>query len=167
VIREIRPDDVAAVVGLVHELAAYEEAADQCLLTAEQLHAALFSGDAHLYGHVAEADGAVVGCALWFLNFSTWHGVHGIHLEDLYVQPSQRGSGLGTALLARLAQICVERGYRRLEWQVLDWNEPAIRFYRSIGAGPHDGWTSYRLTGDALTALGSPAGPSTRRATAR
>jgi GNAT superfamily N-acetyltransferase len=156
VIRRVGPADVPAVVGLVHELAAYEREPDSCLLTAEQLHAALFGPAPALFGHVAEADGAVVGCAVWFLNFSTWRGVHGLHLEDLYVQPAHRGSGLGRALLAALAAVCVERGYARLEWSVLDWNAPSIAFYRALGAVPMDGWTTFRLDGDALAALGGP-----------
>jgi GNAT superfamily N-acetyltransferase len=154
VIRRVAPADVPAVVGLVHELAAYEREPRSCLLTAEQLHAALFGPAPALFGHVAEVDGAVVGCALWFLNFSTWRGVHGLYLEDLYVQPAHRGSGLGRALLATLAAECVERGYARLEWSVLDWNAPSIAFYRALGAVPMDGWTTFRLDGDALAALG-------------
>ena len=93
--------------------------------------------------------------AIWFLTYSTWEGRHGIHLEDLYVRSARRGSGTGTALLQTLAQICVERGYKRLEWAVLDWNEPAIKFYDSIGSSSMDGWTTRRLDSDALTALGT------------
>ena len=126
--------DVAAVVALVHELAEYEQAADECQLTADQLRAALFGPAPALFGHVAEADGEVVGFALWFLKFSTWRGVHGIYLEDLYVRPTHRGSGLGGRCSSQLAAVCAERGYARLEWAVLDWNEPAIGFYRAIGA---------------------------------
>lgn len=155
-IRRVAPADVPAVVGLVHELAAYEREPESCLLTAEQLEAALFAPAPALFGHVAEVDGAVVGCALWFLNFSTWRGVHGLHLEDLYVRPAHRGCGLGRALLAALAAVCVERGYGRLEWAVLDWNTPAIDFYRALGAAPLDGWTTFRLDGDALAVLGRP-----------
>lgn len=152
-VRRVRESDIEAVVGLVFELAAYERAADQCHLTPESLLAALFGPAPALFGHVAEVDGQVVGCALWFLNFSTWEGMHGIYLEDLYVQPGLRGEGLGTALLAALAEVCVERRYRRLEWSVLNWNEPSIGFYRSIGAVPMDDWTTYRLTGPALGTL--------------
>ncbi|MFC4944039.1 GNAT family N-acetyltransferase [Pseudonocardia sp. GCM10023141] len=155
-IREAVPGDVPAIVGLVHALAEYEREAASCHLTEEQLTAALFGSTPALFGHVAEAGGAVVGCALWFLNFSTWRGVHGIYLEDLIVAPQQRGGGLGTALLARLAAICVERGYGRLEWSVLDWNEPSIAFYRSLGAVGLDEWTMFRLDGTALAKLGSP-----------
>ena len=98
-------------------------------------------------------DGTVVGCALWFLNFSSWRGVHGIYLEDLYVQPAHRGRGLGRALLAHLAAVCAERGLARLEWAVLDWNAPSIAFYRSVGAVALDEWTTFRLDGEALAAL--------------
>jgi GNAT superfamily N-acetyltransferase len=150
-VRRIEPGDVPAVVGLVRELAEYEESAHEVRLTADQLTAALFGDSPALFGHVAERDGAVVGVALWFLNFSTWRGTHGIHLEDLYVQPAHRGTGLGRELLRTLAATCVERGYDRLEWSVLDWNEPSIAFYRAAGAVPMDGWTVFRLTDDALT----------------
>ncbi|GAA0597938.1 GNAT family N-acetyltransferase [Kutzneria viridogrisea] len=144
-----------AVVELTRELAVYERAPDQFHLTAEKLHAALFGPSRALYGHVAEVDGQVVGCALWFLNFSTWRGVHGIYLEDLYVRPEHRGSGLGKALLVTLARECVARGLGRLEWSVLNWNMPAIDFYKSLGAEPMDEWTVYRLADEALTELGS------------
>jgi GNAT superfamily N-acetyltransferase len=154
-IRRITESDVDAVVGLVHELADYERAPELCHLTAEALRTALFRPNPALYGHVAEQDGEVVGCALWFLNFSTWDGVHGIYLEDLYVQPASRGGGLGTKLLTALAQECVAQGYSRLQWAVLNWNEPSIGFYKSLGALPLDEWTTFRLDGDALTELGS------------
>ncbi|MGQ0840118.1 GNAT family N-acetyltransferase [Actinokineospora sp.] len=154
-IRRVRESDVDAVVALVYELADYERAPDECHLTSEQLRAALFCAAPALFGHVAEVDGAVVGCALWFLNFSTWRGTHGIYLEDLYVRPEQRGSGLGKALLVALAQECARRGYSRLQWWVLNWNEPAIGFYQSIGALPMDEWTVFRVTDDALTELGT------------
>jgi GNAT superfamily N-acetyltransferase len=155
VIREARDEDVVAVVALVHELAAYEREPESCTLTEAQLHAALFGPDAVAHCHVAEVDGEVVGCAIWFLSFSTWRGVPGIHLEDLFVRPAHRGSGLGRTLLAALAGVCTDRGYARLEWQVLDWNEPSIGFYRSLGAVPMDEWTTYRLDGDALAAFGA------------
>ena len=152
-IREARKEDVPAVVGLVHELAEYERAPESCTLTAEQLHAALFGPEAVARCHVAEVEGEVVGCAIWFCNFSTWRGEPGIYLEDLFVRPAHRGSGLGRQLLAALAAVCAERGYARLEWQVLDWNEPSIGFYRSLGAVAMDEWTTYRLDGDALKAF--------------
>lgn len=154
-IRRAREADVDAVVGLVHELADYERAPEQCHLTEEQLHTVLFGPSAAVYGHVAEVEGEVVGCALWFLNFSTWEGVHGLYLEDLYVRPELRGSGLGKALLEALAEECVEHGYARLEWAVLNWNEPSIAFYESLHAQRQTEWSTYRLTGDALQRLGS------------
>ena len=159
-VRRVEEADVPAVVALVHELADYEHAADECLMTDAQLHAALFGDHVALFGHVVEVDGVVVGCALWFLNFSTWRGVHGIYLEDLYVQPAQRGRGLGRLLLSELAGECTRRGYARLEWMVLDWNEPSIGFYRSLGAVALEDWTGFRLADDALRALGDPSGPS-------
>ena len=152
-IRAVEERDVGAVVGLVHELAEYERAVEHCLLTPAQLHAALFAPAPALFGNVAEVGGQIVGCALWFLNFSTWRGVHGLYLEDLYVQPAHRGAGIGRALLARLAGVCAERGLARLEWAVLDWNEPSIGFYRSLGAVTMDEWTVFRLDGAALEAL--------------
>ena len=155
-VRPVRPDDVPAVVGLVRELAEYEKAAHEVRLTEQQLHDRLFSAAPALFGHVAVADdgvvpGEVVGMALWFLNFSTWRGTHGIYLEDLYVQPAHRGTGLGRELLRTLSALCVERGYSRLEWSVLDWNTPSIEFYKTAGAAPMDEWTVFRLTDDALT----------------
>jgi GNAT superfamily N-acetyltransferase len=144
---------VDAVVRLVYELAEYERAPRECRLTADQLHLALFGPSPALFGHVAELDGDVVGCALWFLNFSTWDGVHGVYLEDLYVRPSARGSGLGKELLTALAEECVRQGYTRLQWWVLDWNEPAIGFYKSLGAVPMDEWTVFRVSGAALNRL--------------
>jgi GNAT superfamily N-acetyltransferase len=151
-VRPIRPADVPAVVGLVRELAEYERALHEVRLTEQQLTDCLFGAAPALFGHVAEDDdGRVVGTALWFLNFSTWRGTHGIYLEDLFVQPDQRGRGLGRELLRTLAATCVERGYSRLEWSVLDWNTPSIEFYRAAGAVPLDDWTVFRLTDDALT----------------
>ncbi|WP_092981693.1 GNAT family N-acetyltransferase [Actinopolyspora lacussalsi] len=149
-VRRVTEADLPAVVRLVHELAEYEKAPEQCELTTEQLRRSLFGPAPALYGHVAEFDGRVVGFALWFLNFSTWRGTHGIYLEDLYVEPSYRRHGLGRALLAELARECVEHGYACLEWWVLNWNEQAIGFYESLGAIPMDEWTVFRLTEEAL-----------------
>ena len=155
-IRPVVPADVPAVVTLVRDLAEYERARAECHLTAEQLTAALFGDRPALFGHVAvDGDGTVAGLALWFLNFSTWDGVHGIYLEDLYVRPEHRGNGAGRALLATLARVCAERGYSRLEWSVLDWNAPSIGFYKSLGAVPREEWTGYRLSGEPLAALGA------------
>ncbi len=152
-VRRIEQADLPAVVEMVHELALYEREPDACHLTVEQLETALFGPAPALFGHVGEVDGEVVGMALWFLNFSTWRGTHGIYLEDLYVRPTRRGSGIGQMLLIELARECVARGYERLEWSVLDWNEPALGFYRSLGAVGMDEWTVHRLTDGALQAL--------------
>lgn len=152
-IRPARPGDVPAICQLIRELAAYERAAEQAQATEDDLRAALFGPEPAVFAHVADTGGQVAGFALWFLNFSTWTGRHGIYLEDLYVTPSMRGHGLGRALLAELAAICVRRGYARLEWWVLDWNTPSIGFYRSLGAVPMDEWTTFRITGQALAEL--------------
>ncbi|MEU4390690.1 GNAT family N-acetyltransferase [Kribbella sp. NPDC023855] len=154
-IRRARPADVPAIVELVHALAEYERAPEQCHLTAEQLRTALFGTTPAVFCHVASVDDEVVGYAIWFLSFSTWRGVHGIYLEDLFVRPELRGSGLGKALLTALAQECVRNNYQRLEWSVLDWNTPAIDFYKSLGATPQTEWPTYRLTDQALTTLGT------------
>lgn len=156
-VRPVAPGDVDEVVAMVHELAALERAADECALTAEQLRAAVFGPAPALFGHVAVDGDRLVGCALWFRNFSTWDGVHGVYLEDLYVRPAARGAGHGRALLAELAAECVRRGYTRLQWWVLDWNRPAVDFYRALGAVPMDDWTVFRLSGAALerTATGA------------
>jgi GNAT superfamily N-acetyltransferase len=153
-IRPAKPEDVAEIHAMVRELAEYEKALDEAKATPQQLHDALFGENPKAFAHMADdEEGNVVGFALWFLNFSTWTGAHGIYLEDLYVRPSARGTGYGKALLAQLARICVERGYTRLEWSVLDWNAPAIAVYRSQGAVPMDEWTVHRLTGDALAKM--------------
>ncbi|MER6184707.1 GNAT family N-acetyltransferase [Streptomyces sp. NPDC001652] len=158
-IRTATPADIPAVHTLIRELADYEKAPDEAKATPEQLHEALFGDRPAAYAHIAEDDttGEAVGYALWFLNFSTWRGVHGIYLEDLYVRPEARGGGHGKALLTELARICVERGYERLEWSVLNWNAPSIAFYEALGARPQDEWTVYRLTDEALGALGGRA----------
>ncbi|MBV6700068.1 GNAT family N-acetyltransferase [Kitasatospora aureofaciens] len=157
-IRAAVATDVPVIHALIRELAEYEKAPHEAVATEEQLHDALFGADPALFGLITEDDttGEPVGFAVWFLNFSTWRGTHGIYLEDLYVRPEARGGGHGKALLLELARIAVERGYSRVEWSVLDWNEPSINFYKSLGAVPMDGWTVYRLTGEALTAAGAP-----------
>ena len=126
-------------------------------MSSEQLNAALFGAQPTVYAHVAELDGAVVGMAVWFLTFSTWEGATGIWLEDFYVREAVRGSGAGKALMQELARICRLRGYARLDWSVLDWNEPSIGFYRALGAEHLSEWHTYRLTGAALAALGQEA----------
>ena len=153
-IREATPEDVPAIHNMIVELAVYEKEPNAVLATADDLRGILFGSNPALFAHVAEDDGGnVVGFALWFLNYSTWLGKHGIYLEDLYVKPDHRGSGYGKELLAHLAHICVTRGYGRLEWWVLDWNDPARGFYESIGAQALTEWIPYRVTGDQLTAL--------------
>ena len=155
-IRLAEPADVPVLLQLVQELAEYEREPDAVETTEDMLAAALFGPDAVASCHVAlDTDGAVVGFALWYVTFSTWKGRPGLWLEDLFVRPAGRGSGLGKALLQALAAVCVERGYARFEWWVLDWNEPAQGFYRSLGARPEDEWTVWRVDGEALTALGA------------
>ncbi len=152
-IRPARPQDVPQIHRLIRELAEYEKSLDQVRATADDLRRALFADRPAVFAHVAEHSGAVAGFALWFLNYSTWTGSHGIYLEDLYVVPGLRGAGLGRALLAELAAICVRNGYDRLEWWVLDWNSAARGFYESLGATGMDDWTVHRLAGPALRAL--------------
>lgn len=180
--RKIRPaqrSDVPELLQLIADLAEYERAPHEAVATARQLEVALFgeepaagiivpddafggrantpTGRPAVYCLVAEADPSderrLAGMALWFLNFSTWRGVHGIYLEDLFVRAEYRGRGIGKSLLAELARIAVEHGYQRLEWWVLDWNEPALRFYRSIGAEPMSEWTVQRVSGEDLAKL--------------
>lgn len=156
-IRQAAPGDVPAILKLIRELADYERALSEVAATEEGMREALFAGRPAVFAHVADADGEVVGFALWFLNFSTWLGRHGIYLEDLYVTPVMRGRGIGKALLAELAAICVRRGYGRLEWWVLDWNQPTIGFYRSVGAEPMSEWTVQRMAGQPLAELARSA----------
>lgn len=171
-IREARAGDVEQIHQRILDLAAYEREPDAATGTAEDLRAALFGDDPAVFCHVAEVEhteGAdsgprIAGIALWFLTYSTWEARHGIWLEDLFVVPENRGTGMGLALLRTLAGICRERGYRRLEWCVLDWNEPSIRFYESVGARPQSDWTTYRLTGEALASFAPAAYPSAPRA---
>jgi len=154
-VRPAEPDDVPELLRLVRALADYEKEPEAAVATPEQFTRALFPADAApvASAHVAVQDGRVVGMALWFTTFSTWTGQPGIWLEDLFVDPDARGGGIGTALLSELAATCVERGWMRLEWTVLDWNAPSIAFYRSHGARPLDDWTTFRVDGDALTRL--------------
>ncbi|MEU6893955.1 GNAT family N-acetyltransferase [Streptomyces sp. NPDC046557] len=153
-IRSAEVADVAVIHSMIRELAEYEKVPQEARATEEQLREALFGERPAAFAHVAETEeGEPVGFSLWFLSFSTWRGVHGIYLEDLYVRPGARGGGYGKALLAELARICRERGYERLEWSVLKWNEPTIAFYEALGARPQDEWTVYRLTDEALGRL--------------
>lgn len=153
VLRAAAPGDEPGILACIVELAVYEREPDAVDNTAEALTETLFGAEPRAFCHVVEREGRIVGIAIWFLTYSTWTGRHGIWLEDLYVDEAQRGLGFGKALISSLAEVCVERGYSRLEWTVLDWNAPSIAFYRSIGAAPMDEWTTQRLTGDALLAL--------------
>jgi GNAT superfamily N-acetyltransferase len=158
-IRPAVPADVPALVQLIRDLAEYEKAPEEAVATEAQVHDVLFGAAPAVFCDVAEVDGTVVGMAVWFTSFSTWLGRQGIYLEDLYVSPSHRGEGHGKALLATLARRCVQRGYGRLEWSVLDWNTPAIDFYAGLGSVGMDGRTVHRLSGEHLAALASEAPP--------
>lgn len=160
-IRLATPEDVAVVLQLVRELAVYEKEPDAVVATEQDVHAALFGADPVASCHVAERHGEVVGFALWYRTFSTWEGKPGLWLEDLFVRPEARGSGLGKALLVELARTAVARGWTRFEWWVLDWNVTAQGFYRSLGARPEDDWTVWRVDGSSLQALAEGApGPN-------
>jgi|ERR1039457_3981907 GNAT superfamily N-acetyltransferase len=157
----IRPaveGDVETLVQLIRDLAAYERSPDSVQIEPEQLRVALFGDSPTVFAHVADEGGRIVGMAIWFLNFSTWTGRNGIFLEDLYVRPEERIRGIGRALVATLASIAHQLGYGRIEWSVLDWNEPALRFYRSLGATPMEEWTGYRLSGSAIAGLAAEDG---------
>lgn len=151
-IRTATPDDVPLILDLVRELAIYEREPDAVVATEAMLHDALFARRI-AESLIAELDGRPVGFALFFHNFSTWTGKAGIYLEDLYVTPDARGAGAGKALLRHLAGIALDRDCGRFEWAVLDWNTPAIDFYRAMGAQAMEEWTVQRVTGDALVAL--------------
>jgi len=168
VIRPATRQDVPAILRMIHELARYEKEPDAVRNTPGMLEQALFGDNPRIFAAMAEdTAGDVQGFALWFLNYSTWEGVHGIYLEDLYVSPEARGEGHGKALLQHLAAIAVENGYARVEWSVLDWNEPSINFYRRLGARPMDGWSTYRLTGEALDQFGRAEANSSLPAASR
>jgi ribosomal protein S18 acetylase RimI-like enzyme len=152
-VRPATPTDVPRLLGFIQELAEYEREPDAVNADIDSLQSVLFAERPHVFAHVVEIDGEVVGMAIWFLNFSTWEGTHGVYLEDLYVSPAARGRGAGRALLRALAGICVDNGYARLELSVLDWNLPAIGFYRTLGAVGMDEWTVQRVSGAALQAL--------------
>ncbi|WP_228282375.1 GNAT family N-acetyltransferase [Rubrobacter tropicus] len=152
-VREATVDDVPLVLSFIRELAEYEKLSHEVVATEGALRETLFGERRYAEVLIGEQDGAPAGFALFFHNYSTFLGKPGIYLEDLYVRPEFRGAGIGRALLARLARLTVERGCGRLEWWVLDWNEPSIGFYKKLGAVPMDDWTVYRLTGEALEAL--------------
>lgn len=149
-IREANRNDVSAIHQLIVELAIYEKEPDAVIATVADIEENLFGNNPVAFCHVAEIDGQIVGIAIWFLNYSTWLGKAGLYLEDLFVKPEFRGKGLGLELMKTLARLCVERNYERFQWWVLDWNEPSIDFYKSIGAEAMDEWTVYRLSGNAL-----------------
>lgn len=152
-VREAGPDDLATIHGFILDLAAYERLAHEAQATLADLERDLFGPAPRVFCDIAEIDGAPVGFALWFYNYSTFRGRHGIWLEDLFVRPERRGAGAGLALLKALARRCADEDLARLEWSVLDWNTPAIGFYDSLGALAMDEWTTRRLTGAALEAL--------------
>ncbi len=164
-IRAAELTDVPDILAMIRELAEYEREPEAVKTTTADLTRALFEGGdgphsvPAAYCDVATATGSpdapLLGMALWYLTFSTWEGVHGIYLEDLYVRPAARGSGLGHELLASLARRCVDNGYTRLEWSALNWNTPAIDFYLAHGAQPQTDWTKFRLCDDTLHALGT------------
>ena len=156
VIRPATANDVPEILQMIHDLAIYEKEPDAVRNTPEMLTEVLFGEHPRVFAAMAENEaGEVRGFALWFLNYSTWEGVHGIYLEDLYVRPEARGEGHGKALLQHLAATAVDRGYARVEWSVLDWNEPSINFYKKLGATPMEEWSTFRLTGGALEAFGT------------
>ncbi len=152
----IRPATIAdteEMLALIYELALYEKAPEEAKATAEQIKESFFGENPQVFCEIVEVDGEIAGFAIWFLNYSTWLGKHGIYLEDLFIRPQFRGKGFGKALLKHLAAICEKRGYGRFQWWVLNWNEPSIEFYKSLGAIAMDEWTIYRVSGGALTEL--------------
>jgi len=156
-IRTAVEQDVDSLIQLIHDLAEYERSPESVKIDRDHLRSALFCPSPTVFAHVAEEDGGIVGMAIWFLTFSTWTGRTGIALEDLYVRPGDRARGIGRALVCRLAAIAQQSGYGRIDWSVLTWNEPALRFYRSLGAEPMDDWIGYRLSGGQLEALAADA----------
>ena len=153
-IRPARQEEVGIVLQLIHDLAVYEKAPNEVEATEKELLETIFTSDPKVFCDLVEVDGEIAGMAIWFLNYSTWQGKHGIYLEDLFIKPEFRGRGYGKALLKHLAKICDDKGYGRFQWWVLDWNSPAIEFYRSLGAVAMDEWTVYRVSGAPLKELG-------------
>jgi GNAT superfamily N-acetyltransferase len=152
-IRVATIQEVPIIWNFIKDLAEYEKAPDQVEANESDLIATIFAENPKVFCDVVDVDGEIVGMAIWFLNYSTWQGKHGIYLEDLFIKPEFRGRGYGKALLQHLAAICNERGYGRFQWWVLDWNSPAIEFYRSLGAEAMSEWTVYRLSGVPLRRL--------------
>ena len=155
IIRPAKIQEVGEVLQLIQDLAMYEKAPEQVEASKEDLLNTIFASDPRVFCDLVEVDGQIAGMAIWFLNYSTWQARHGIYLEDLFIKPEYRGRGYGKALLKHLAKICDEKGYGRLQWWVLDWNSPAIEFYKSLGAEAMDEWTVYRTSGKALKDLGN------------
>ena len=153
IVRPATIADLPDIFKYIHALAEYEKAPDEVALSLDDLEQSFFGENPQVYCLLSQEADVVTGIAIWHLNYSTWLGKHGLYLEDLFVDPKYRGAGHGKALLVRLAQICVERGYPRFQWWVLDWNEPAIDFYKSFGAVAMDEWTVFRLSGDPLKKL--------------
>jgi diamine N-acetyltransferase len=153
IIRPARPEDAPAILGLIRELAEYEKLSEWVTADESAIHGSLFGENPRVFCDVAEDRGKIVGHAIWFYNYSTFAGRHGIFLEDLYVQPAHRGQGVGKALIVRLAKRCMDEGLARFEWMVLDWNAPSIAFYKSLGAEAMDEWITNRVSGDALAKL--------------
>ena len=152
-IRAARPGEAALVLQFVRELADYEKLSHEVVATEAMIDVALFGESPRLFCEIAEWERKPVGFAVWFLNFSTFSGKHGLYLEDVFVRPSHRGKGIGKAMLVHLARACVANGWSRLQWTVLDWNTPSIEFYKSLGAVLMDEWTVCRVWGPALSAL--------------
>ncbi|MBT8069310.1 MAG: GNAT family N-acetyltransferase [Gammaproteobacteria bacterium] len=152
-IRRAEPADAALILRFITDLAIYEKAENEVVATVADIQRSLFSEGANAHALICDIDAAPAGFAVYFFNYSTWLGRNGLYLEDLYVSPESRGQGAGKALLRALAKIAVSKDCGRFEWSVLDWNEPAIKFYQSIGAKPQDEWVGYRLSGKALEAM--------------
>ncbi|WP_058909752.1 GNAT family N-acetyltransferase [Entomohabitans teleogrylli] len=149
-IRQARPEDAAAIYDMIYELAVYEKAPEEVVTTPDEIRETLFGAGSKTEALICEIEDKIVGYAVFFTSYSTWLGRNGIYMEDLYISPAYRGNGAGRAMLKNIAQCAVERQCGRLEWSVLDWNQPAIDFYRSIGALPQSEWVRYRLDGEAL-----------------
>lgn len=154
-LRPAEPSDSATILAFIRELAIYEKAEDQVEATEEMIRQSVFGEGSVTRAMICESEGRAAGFAIWFYNYSTWQAKKGLYLEDLYVTPEFRGAGVGKAMLKRLAQIALAEGCGRFEWSVIDWNEPAIRVYRAIGAEPQAEWIRYRLSGEALAAFAS------------
>lgn len=155
IIRQATIEDAEVILKYIIELAVYVKAEDEVIATVADIEASIFSDEHNTNAIICELNGQPIGIAVYFFNYSTWQGKHGLYLEDLYVSLEHRGSGAGKALLKHLAKIAVSKSCGRFEWSVLDWNEPAIQFYDSIGAKPKNGWIGYQMTGEALESFGA------------